>query len=253
DKSPTGESGDKSPHSKLVLLTNARGGMARLCVDFGSITSKYDCLLGANLHPSLPVDRHVFVKRARVWLVADGFVSPLNVENLVAFEPGPPARWTFVASAGDGRSVEIELTAEMLPDQNTTVLRISRPLRGPSIGANLPAEARVNLTVRLDIEDRNFHWETKRNSGAEHHFNSNTRAISIPRSSRPEEARSEIRNPKSDIRTPQSLLPSAASGAADGRRLCGVRMSDFGFRISERASSGRLLRGIEIARVFELK
>jgi len=39
------------------------GGMARLCVDFGAIKSKYDCLLGANLHPSLPVDRHIFAKR----------------------------------------------------------------------------------------------------------------------------------------------------------------------------------------------
>ena len=35
----------------------------------------------------------------------------------------------------------------------------------------------------MDIEDRNFHWETKRNGGAEHHFSANTRALpalSIP-------------------------------------------------------------------------
>src|SRR5262249_137704 len=41
-------------------------------------------------------------------------------------------------------------------------------------GKQLPADADVRLTVRVDIEDRNFHWETKRNSGAEHHFGSNT-------------------------------------------------------------------------------
>ncbi|MFN7138491.1 MAG: amylo-alpha-1,6-glucosidase, partial [Limisphaerales bacterium] len=47
----------------LVLLTNGIGGMARLCVDLGRIKSKYDCALGANLHSTLPVDRHVFAKR----------------------------------------------------------------------------------------------------------------------------------------------------------------------------------------------
>ena len=28
----------------------------------------------------------------------------------------------------------------------------------------------MTLTVRLDLEYRNFHWETKRNPGAEHFF-----------------------------------------------------------------------------------
>jgi hypothetical protein len=32
----------------LVLLTTGRGGMSRLCVDLGSVNSKYDCVLGAN-------------------------------------------------------------------------------------------------------------------------------------------------------------------------------------------------------------
>jgi predicted glycogen debranching enzyme len=35
----------------------------------------------------------------------------------------------------------------------------------------------VSLTVRVDIEDRNFHCETQRNSGAEHHFATNTRPL----------------------------------------------------------------------------
>lgn len=164
---------------ETTLLTNGRGGMARLCVDFGSIRSKYDCLLGANLHAELPVDRHVFAKRARLWIVADGFVTPLNLENLTHFQPGPPARWTFLASAGDGRAVEIEVTAEMLPQKNTTVLRFHRPTRPVSFGTDLPPEVHVSLTVRVDIEDRNFHWETQRNPAADHHFSSNTRRSAL--------------------------------------------------------------------------
>jgi glycogen debranching enzyme len=33
------------------------------------------------------------------------------------------------------------------------------------------------LTVRVDLEDRNFHWETRRTPEAEHHFRAHTRAL----------------------------------------------------------------------------
>src|SRR5204863_8726445 len=87
----------------VVLLTNNRGGMARLCVDLGRVNSKYDCVLAANLHPTVPVDRHVFAKRIRVWVNADGFISPLDCKNLGSFSSQLPATWSFVANAGDGR------------------------------------------------------------------------------------------------------------------------------------------------------
>ena len=163
--------------NSLVLLTNGRGGMARLAVDLGRITSKYDCLLGANLHPSLPVDRHILAKRVRIWLVADGFITALEGQNLLAFDPGPPAEWRFVASAGNGRAVEVHLRAEMLPDRNTVRLAFHRPERTPTLGLDLPATCAVSLTVRVDLEDRNFHWETKRTPDAEHHFASGCRPL----------------------------------------------------------------------------
>ncbi|MCI0535899.1 MAG: glycogen debranching enzyme N-terminal domain-containing protein [Verrucomicrobiales bacterium] len=163
--------------SDMVLLTNGRGGMARMCVNLGHVRSKYDCVLGANLHPSVPVDRHIFVKRVRAWSVAEGFITPLDEQNLFAFEAGPPARWRFVANAGDGRTIEIHLEADMLEGRNTTVLRFTRPPGPPPLGRDLPDESDARVTVRVDIEDRNFHWETKRNSGAEHHFQSNTRPL----------------------------------------------------------------------------
>ncbi len=162
----------------LVLLTNGRGGMARLCVDLGRVNSKYDCVLGANLNPAVPVDRHVLAKRMRVWVNADGFISPLDIKNLAAFRGGPPAVWDFVANAGDGRTVEIELRAEMLAGENTVVFQFSRPTEELASGKQLPATADVRLSVRVDIEDRNFHSETKRNGGADYHFSSNCRPLS---------------------------------------------------------------------------
>ncbi len=173
----------KPQASDLVLLTNGRGGMARLCADFGRVNSKYDCALGANLNATVPVDRHVFVKRLRAWVNADGFLSPLDFKNLISFHAGAPAVWQFVASAGDGRTVEIELRAEMVEDENTTVFHFSRPTEKLASGKQLPVAADVRLTVRVDIEDRNFHSETKRNSGADFHFASNTHALP-PRASR---------------------------------------------------------------------
>lgn len=165
----------RMPKAALVLLTNGTGGMARLCVDLGRVNSKYDCLLGANLNANLPVDRHVFAKRVRVWANVNGFISPLNLENLVAFEPGPPAHWRFVANAGDGSAFEIRMTAEMRTGQNTSLLRFTRPRDTMD---RVPAA--VRLTVRVDIEDRNFHSETKRNPAAEHHFSANTRPLPNP-------------------------------------------------------------------------
>ena len=169
---PTASSQLPSP-TDLVLLTNGLGAMARLGVDFGRVNSKYDCVLGANLNPAVPVDRHVFVKRLRVWVNADGFLSPLDFKSLASFQAGSPAIWNFVANAGDGRTVEIELRAEMVEGKNTTVFHFSRPTEKRASGKQLPADADVRLTVRVDIEDRNFHSETKRNDSADIHFSSN--------------------------------------------------------------------------------
>jgi len=175
------QSAIRSPQSgDLVLLTNGLGGMARLCVDLGRVNSKYDCVLGANLNPAVPVDRHVFVKRLRVWVNADGFLSPLDFKSLASFRAGPPATWNFVANAGDGRTVEIELRAAMVEGKNTTVFQFRRPTEKLAVGKQLPADADVRLTVRVDIEDRNFHSETKRNPGAEHHFASHTHGLPHP-------------------------------------------------------------------------
>src|SRR6185312_1070715 len=163
--------------SDLTLLTNGIGGMARMCVDLGRVNSKYDCVLGANLNSNFPVDRHVFIKRMRFWVNADGFLSPLNFKNLTAFESSPPTMWKFIANAGDGRTVEIELRAEMVEKKNTVVFQFSRPTEKSAHGKQLPPDADVRLTVRFDIEDRNFHSETKRNGGADFHFSSNCREM----------------------------------------------------------------------------
>ena len=144
----------------IALLTNGRGAMARIPVNLGETKSKYDCLLGANLHDSLPVNRQVLAKRVRIWAVADGFITPFNSANLLKFEPGPNARWRFLVSAGDNRTVEIDLTASMPGGENATILEFHRLNSQPVQGAALAEGKSFSLTVRVDIEDRDFHSET---------------------------------------------------------------------------------------------
>jgi len=157
----------------LVLLTNGRGAMARLRVDFGQIYSKYDCALGANLAPDMPVDRHVFVKRLRIWVNADGFIRPLDGGTISNFEPGPPARWKFLVTAGENSQATLMVTADMIEQENTTLFRVTR-LADPGI---LNPVKSLGLAVRVDIEDRNFHTETMRHHGVENYFSSNIRIL----------------------------------------------------------------------------
>jgi starch synthase (maltosyl-transferring) len=166
--------------SSLVLLTNGRGGMSRVPVHLGHIFSKYDCLLGANLNPTIPVDRHIFIKRVRAWVDADGFISQLDAATLIGFEPGPPPQWRFVAPSGDGRFVAIRLKMDLVDQSNTVILSFSRdsiPEAESGDTRPLPPGCRVALTVRFDIEDRSFHSETKRNAGSEAHFALNCHPI----------------------------------------------------------------------------
>jgi predicted glycogen debranching enzyme len=160
----------KPPHPEsVVLLTNGRGAMARLRLDFGQVRSKYDCALGANLHPDVPVDRHVLVKRVRAWINADGFISPLDGHNRIGIQPGSPARWTFRANAGNGRHVTLHVDVILLPQRNTTLFRFQRQPTDLSIP--------LTLILRADLEDRSFHAETQRNPGSEQHFESNTQTL----------------------------------------------------------------------------
>ncbi len=160
-----------------ALLCNGRGGMARIAADLGKVSSKYDCALGANLHPTAPCDRHILAKRLRAWINADGFITPLDRQNLAQFAAGPPARWIFVANAGDSRTVEVHLDADMLDGANTTVFRWSRPAAAPRWGNALPEQCQVSVILRLDIEDRSFHSETRRDPACERHFAGSCRVL----------------------------------------------------------------------------
>ena len=157
---PTAEIAMTDKRSGLVLLTNGRGGMARLHANFGAIESKYDCALGINAHPEWPVDRHILVKRVRAWVVTDGFSQALDAVNLDRIVPGQPATFEFTTGACGGYTVPISLRVTMVPGRNTTAMRFSRQdIQHPS-GRPFPVGSHMDLIVRVDLENRNFHQDT---------------------------------------------------------------------------------------------
>ena len=168
-----------SGSDRMALLTNGRGAMARVHADPGHIQSKYDCLLGANLHPNLPVDRHVLIKRMRLWANADGFITPLNQAALIDFSATAPAKWRFYIPAGAGRSLELEMMLHLMEGCNTLIGRFQRVEKNQRLseGEEFPADGGLQLTLRLDLEDRNFHQQTQRSDGADAHFHTHCQPL----------------------------------------------------------------------------
>src|SRR5205823_895202 len=129
----------------LALLTNGIGGMARLQVNLGEIKSKYDCALAANLHPAVPVDRYVFVKRIRVWAMANGFISALNQESLLSFVPGPPARYRQLRVFTDGGEYHHE------PEWSTGIFHSIEDSRGQPAHGDAYSPGWFDLPMPKDL------------------------------------------------------------------------------------------------------
>ena len=66
--------------------------------------------------------------------------------------------------------MEIELQASMPDRQNETHLTITRLKEDPEKGQRLASDKAFSITVRIDIEDRIFHAETKFSEEIERHF-----------------------------------------------------------------------------------
>ncbi|MRR10425.1 glycogen debranching protein, partial [bacterium] len=153
------------------LSTNGRGAMLRVPVAWGSLTSRYDALLAANLSPDYPEDRWIMFTRCRAWLVYQGYSQDIALDSLQAFalEDGRSAVWRFKIPSGQGQHVLLTLTAEMLPGRNAVRLVFARRPAG-SDPSRLADATPVRLILRPDIEDRSFHETTKAFAGPEHQF-----------------------------------------------------------------------------------
>jgi starch synthase (maltosyl-transferring) len=160
----------RSRHA-AALLTNGRGGTAIARGAWGELESQYDALLSANIHPSVPIDRRVMLRRCRLWLRHGEVSRPIDVRSLRRFgldEQGQP-HWHFHVPVGMGHFAVINIHLSMARGSNQITLTIARGTVEQH-RAELPDEETLTLIVRPDLEDRSCHESTQAIHGAEESF-----------------------------------------------------------------------------------
>ena len=164
-------------HSELLdedfifLETNRRGAMLHSAVSWGNLTSRYDALLAANMNPHYPEDRQVMFSRCRAWVVFQGYSQALKTDCLDMFlkQEGCAGLWQYHIPTGQGEHVLITVRVEMIKDKNAVRLSFFRH-RAENQAGRLADFKAVQIILRPDIENRNFHATTKAYQGSEHHF-----------------------------------------------------------------------------------
>lgn len=156
------------------LGANARGAMTRVHSAWSQINSKYDGLLAANLNPDYPEDRQMMLVRCRAWLVFQGYSQDIAIECLQNFrvKNTSACTWHFTIPCGQGQHVPLTFTLQMGPDSNRIIVTAKR-LRADEQSDRLPDDKPVRLIIRPDIDDRNFHANTKAYLGPEHQWPKN--------------------------------------------------------------------------------
>lgn len=151
----------------LFLSTNGLGGMCRANVRWGKLNSKYDALLAANLNPRCPEDRRIMFTRCRAWIVYQGYSQEISLDSLDKFRmQGQQGFWEYKVPTGQGQRIDLLIAVKMIQGENAVCLTFHRQPSGRNKGKLNDKEA-VQLILRPDIEDRNFHETTKAYTGPE--------------------------------------------------------------------------------------
>lgn len=157
---------DMLANPRLYLDTNQCGGMLRADIRWGNIQSKYDAILAGNLSPDYPTDRWIMLTRCRAWLVYQDYSQEICFDCFDSFDYKDRARWRFNVPSGQGEHVVLDIFMKMIDGENTVQIHFHR-CSSSGTKERLPDPAVVNLIVRPDIEDRNFHETTKAYVGPE--------------------------------------------------------------------------------------
>ena len=130
------------------------------CLNWPEFNSRYDCLIGANLSQDFPENRHIMWRRLRIWCSYKASTLPLDNSTLEKTKvDNGKFTLTFRIPVGLGNYVRIKLCGSMLDNVNASLLTVSRV--NAKNNEMLSDSEEITLSLRPDIEDRNFHMETK--------------------------------------------------------------------------------------------
>ncbi len=157
-----------SERDLYAICTNSRGALSQVRGAWGSLESIYDAMLAANTDAAVPVDRHIMLTRCRAWLVFRDYFQEINLSAATGFSKDETGRlcWNFALPCGMGNQVPLCFVLRMVPDENRIELSVKRAVNNDA-GSELAAHEAVDIIIRPDIEDRNFHHCTKAYLGAE--------------------------------------------------------------------------------------
>lgn len=153
------------------LQANGRGGLIWMPVEPNELRSRYDAVLLGNLNPDYPVNRHIMLRRFRMWAVHHARIQEFTIDCLKEFHIADNGGgvWEYELPVGNGMFVEIRVKQEILYDENAVMLTLVRSScegKGHRLCDNTP----VKIIVRPDVEDRSFHEETKASMGPERYW-----------------------------------------------------------------------------------
>jgi predicted glycogen debranching enzyme len=153
------------------LATNGRGAMLRIPVNWAKMNSRYDSLLAGNMSTEFPEDRRIMFARCRMWLVFQGYSQDVNTNCLEAFtaEKSSGGNWCYQIPTGQGEHVILTLGLKMIVGKNAVQMTFCRQSAKAADG-RLDDNKPVQLILRPDIENRNFHETTKAYLGPEEHW-----------------------------------------------------------------------------------
>ncbi len=152
-----------------VLATNGRGAMATVNASWGTLTSKYDALLAGNLNPDYPDDRQIMLTRCRLWVVSRDYSYEIN-DNLIhqlIHNDDNTMLCEYVVPVGNGQTREICIHLAMMQNRNAIKVTFYCKQSSNKTSSESDQKPPIKLIIRPDLEDRNFHEDTKAYAGPE--------------------------------------------------------------------------------------
>ncbi len=156
-------------HARVFLQSNGKGAIIHQCLEQSRLNSRYDAVMLANLHPNIPVDRHIMWRRNRMWVVYRARLQEVKDDHIDDFHLADDGGgvWNYRIPVGNGHFVSITMKMKIIEGVNAVRVTFHRNLAIPGSKLDIPDEASVRIIFRPDIEDRNFHTETKASGGPE--------------------------------------------------------------------------------------
>ncbi|MDD7985347.1 amylo-alpha-1,6-glucosidase [Lentisphaera marina] len=158
---------DKYPvqdYNNVILDTNGKGAMMRLNTGISNIWTRYDALLAANLSPDYPENRHIMWRRNRIYVDCHHATYELTEKFLTEIRGnGRDRKLIYELPLGHHRCLILSVQAFMLPGENATTFIISRE----KSSLKEASQTSVKIYIRVDLEDRDFHSDTKAGAGLE--------------------------------------------------------------------------------------